>query len=344
MFKKCFKGWGLKAYSNIIKNNFSNIFSLRTYPRFAHIFVTWKCNLRCQDCTIWQRFRAEELDTAGFIKMIKKLPFLDIVKISGGEPFIREDLSIIVNEVKKNISPYIIQVTTNGTYPERIIEFVKQTCSPSLHLRISLDGLGEVYERIRRGASYRKVLATILTLVDLRKRYPFHMGINYGLRNETLPFLEEILEFCNKNKIGLIMGYPIKPFLRDADFDSNGVGLDIPKDVHKAYIRFIHRQKAGTNFLESVFNNLINKISLRTEAKNSFKFNCGELRDLIYILPNADLVVCGLRQKKVANLLAEDFRDIWFSKKIEKYKREIRNCPGCLQKSIKLVSKIYKIF
>ena len=120
--------------------------------------------------------------------------------------------------------------------------------------------------------------------------------------------------------------------------------LDIPDEVIRTYKRFIYFQKPGGNFLESLFNNFLNKVFLGTEAKNKIRFDCGELRDLIYIFPNADLVACGLRQKVIANLLEEDFEEIWSSRKIKKYRAEIRDCPGCLQKSIKLISRIYKVF
>jgi len=334
----------IKAYFNIARNNFQNIFNHYSYPRFAHFFITWRCNLKCRGCNIWRKESSLELDEAAIRDVTKKLPFLDIIKITGGEPFEREDLGVIVNEVKKNINPYIIQVTTNGTYTDRIIRFIRQASSANLHLRVSLDGIGKVHDGIRGvEGCFKKVKETILALINLKKKYPFRLGINYGLRKETIPSLAEMHRFCTANKIGFIAGYPIKPFVENVGFDTSKSFRKIPEEVLKAYKELIDSQKTTGNYLESRFSNYLNRFFLEREYYNNFRFDCGELRDLIYILPNADLVICGLKQKKVANLLQEDFKNIWFGEAIEKFRREARNCQGCLQKSIKLVSKIYKL-
>ncbi|MDP8234642.1 MAG: radical SAM protein [Candidatus Saelkia tenebricola] len=337
------KSTRFKAYSNILKNNFSNLLRIRTYPRFAHFFITWRCNLRCRECNNWQKDETSELDTASLLRIIDQLNFLDVIKITGGEPFIRDDIVGIITEIRSKINPYIIQITTNGTYTERIIETVKQVHFPGLSLRISLDGMNDIHDKIRGvDGCYEKVQETILALIDLKKKRSFHLGINYGLRDETMPFLEEIFGICIKHNIGLIMGYPIKPFLENADFSSRRNVMAIEDNVLKKYKRFMYLQKPRRKPVESFVSNFLNKTFLKHESADRIQFDCGELRDLMYILPNGDLVTCGLRQQKISNLLEETFKDIWFSKGMEKHCRQIQNCSGCMQKSIKLGSKIYK--
>ena len=161
----------LKAYTNVIKNNFLNLMKLKVYPRAAHYILTWKCNLKCKDCSAWSRVNGNELKKEEVIALLKKVKFLDIIKLTGGEPFIRNDIVDIIAAVKEIINPYIMQVTTNGTYTHRILECIKKTHFPGLQLRISLDGIGKVHDRIRGvEGCYNKTKETLLSLIDLKKK------------------------------------------------------------------------------------------------------------------------------------------------------------------------------
>ena len=59
-------------------------------PTDASIILTYRCPMRCQMCNIWkyptdkrEEIKAEDLKT---------LPKLKFINLTGGEPFIREDL------------------------------------------------------------------------------------------------------------------------------------------------------------------------------------------------------------------------------------------------------------
>ena len=333
-----------KAYFNILRNNILNLMRVNVMPRFAHIYITWKCNLKCKDCSNWKKDSSKELSSEEWISVIKKLSFLDIVKITGGEPFEREDIVPIIKAIRTNINPYILQITTNGTYTSRIVNFIKKIHFPQLHLRISLDGIGEVHDAIRgQSGCYKKTEETLFELIALRKHYPFHLGINYGLRENSLCFLDYISKLCNDNSIGLILGYPVKPFLEDIESRSSDFKFDVATNVIKAYREYINFKCIAGSFSEKIFNKYINRYFLKLESSGRFNFCCGELKDLIYIFPQGDLVTCGLRHAKVANFLNSDFNDIWFSDKIKSLRKKVKSCPGCLQKSIKMVSEMYNM-
>lgn len=334
----------LKAYANIVKNNFLNLINFQVYPRFAHYIFTWRCNLRCRNCSVWKKVDPDELDEEEVESLLAKIKFLDIIKVTGGEPFIRDDIISLISAIRRIINPYMIQITTNGTYTERILESIKRTHFPGLHLRISLDGVGEVHDKIRgMEGCYNKVRETISALIDLRKKLPFRLGINYSLREETVPFLPEMFKFCRENGIDLILGYPVKPFLKDIDFNSVDFSLETSDKVLKVYKSYVNLQTPGTNFLESMLANFLNKEFLRKKSINDLKFDCGELRDLIYILPDGNVITCGLRQKKIFNLLRDDFRRKWFAKEIKYWREIVDRCPGCMQTSIRILSRSYKL-
>ena len=63
------------------------------------VIVTYRCNARCNMCNRYKKPSKPEEELT--IKTIKKLPPMYFTNITGGEPFIREDLADIVRELYK---------------------------------------------------------------------------------------------------------------------------------------------------------------------------------------------------------------------------------------------------
>ena len=61
------------------------------------------------------------------IETIKKLPPMYFTNITGGEPFIREDIKDIVRELKKKSDRIVI--STNGFFTDRIIDLCEMKFS-----------------------------------------------------------------------------------------------------------------------------------------------------------------------------------------------------------------------
>ena len=79
------------------------------------------------------------------IETIKKLPPMYFTNITGGEPFIREDLKDIVRELYKKSDRIVI--STNGFFTDRIIDLCKEF--PNIGIRISIEGLEQTNNEIR---------------------------------------------------------------------------------------------------------------------------------------------------------------------------------------------------
>lgn len=332
----------LKAYLNICRWTLYNKLGKLTYPSMAHYFITYKCNLRCKNCNIW-KLNKKELSMEEIRMLINKLTFLDIIKVTGGEPFLRDDLIEIIDLIKKNINPYILRITTNGTNTENIVSLIKKLGYPNLQLRISLDGWGKIHDKIRgQHGVFDKVMDTLTVLIQLRKKYKISLGINFGVRNINLDSFDIARHFCKKNNIDFIPGVPIKPFI----FERNRI-----QDIDKSASEVVERK--GTQILaqsikdyiglERYILRILGEKSLMKGFKKTpiYNFKCQELSSLMYILPNGDLVKCGIRKEKIDNLIDSDFDDIWFSENINIHRKKVRNCKGCLQTSIEILSRIY---
>lgn len=131
-------------------------------PTDASIILTYRCPMKCKMCNIWQNptDKKEEITAAD----LKTLPRLKFINLTGGEPFIREDLPEIVEECYKHTSRIVI--STSGWYEDRVIALAKRF--PSIGIRISIEGLSAKNDELRgREGGFDKGLRTLLTLKEM---------------------------------------------------------------------------------------------------------------------------------------------------------------------------------
>lgn len=62
------------------------------------VIVTYRCNARCNMCSRYQAPSKAEEEIS--VETIRKLPPMYFTNITGGEPFLREDLKDIVRDRK----------------------------------------------------------------------------------------------------------------------------------------------------------------------------------------------------------------------------------------------------
>lgn len=141
----------------------------------ATIAITNRCNSRCVMCNIWKsRISETELNTQDFIKLFSAHFFKTLVdiSISGGEPFLRQDIIETVKGIRKQL-PNLehFWINTNGLLPIRVHDFWTEmyTTTKNEYLCLSLDGTKEIHNKIRGVSAYDKV---INTLKLCRKDFP----------------------------------------------------------------------------------------------------------------------------------------------------------------------------
>jgi len=133
-------------------------------PRDLVLAVTYRCNSRCRMCNIW---KMEPLPLLN-LKEYKKLPKgLRDINISGGEPFLKDDLVELIALINKDNPQARIIISSNGFATDLIIDKTKQILKikKDIGIGISLDGIGEVHDQIRGIAGgFDKAVVTLKAL------------------------------------------------------------------------------------------------------------------------------------------------------------------------------------
>jgi MoaA/NifB/PqqE/SkfB family radical SAM enzyme len=179
-------------------------------PLVLTFSVTNKCNSRCKTCNIWRApvKGLEELSLDEIESTFKSMDPLYFLNISGGEPFLRGDLTEIIRLAKRHLSPNIIHIPSNGLAVDLIERRVKEILEilsdgkTVLTIKLSLDGVGERHDEIRGvKGNFARVVETYKRLHRLREEYPnFHLGINTIISKFNVDHLDEIVEYVRQLK------------------------------------------------------------------------------------------------------------------------------------------------
>jgi len=317
-------------------------------PHAAHFILTFKCNLKCEACPSWEVKNHQDLNTEEWMNVFRQMGSLDVVKVLGGETLIRKDIVPLLLGIREHIDPYVLQLTTNGMMLQKTVEVVRAVAWPGLQLRISLDGMEETHDWMRGvKGSWKKVTKTIREVAALKEEYGFRFGLNFALTDRSIQELEDMISFSESVGADLIPGLCVDPFLIGATPPEQGgeqkVILISDKD---AVLKALQDNRVGTRRELPLVDHLLSKVlASNTYAQQlngeTSSFPCRELRDLIYVLPDGNVVRCGMDHEPIGNLREQSFDDIWFGERMCAFRDKVDNCPGCKQASVQILSRLY---
>src|SRR5881396_3484740 len=88
-----------------------------TTPPFLVLFINSICNLTCDHCFYWRDLnQRNDLEFDEIRKLSEDLGPLEILNLSGGEPFIRKEFADIVKLFIRNNGVREVYVPSNGYF------------------------------------------------------------------------------------------------------------------------------------------------------------------------------------------------------------------------------------
>jgi len=169
-------------------------------------FVTSKCNSKCNTCFYWGNLNnGNELDATQIEKIFNTLPRTQCLLITGGEPFLRDDLEKILLLAAKQKNILSVAINTNGTCPDVIYKVMHNTVSArrdakQYHLNVSLDGFSQTHNKIRGIPCYDSAVSSLEKAVQLGRRFNgFNASVVTVISKENAGEVLDFAEYIYKN-------------------------------------------------------------------------------------------------------------------------------------------------
>ena len=291
-------------------------------PLYIIFFVTSKCNMMCDHCFFWRELNKakNELTLDEIEKITKRMDPLLFLRMTGGEPFLRPDLSEIAALFYKNSGLRNLSINTAGFFPEAIVKSVEKilsNCKLDLDICVAIDDIGEYHDQNRgvKGA-FDNAVKTVNELKKLKGRY-----INLIVTTVTTVTannqgrIDEIFEELKKINPDFISA----TFIRGEPKDPNLKTIKIEK-----YMKFIDKINAyNSGKLSHSFyinsnakNRLLSSIIYNTHVKNENQgIACIAGDKMAVIYSEGDVHLCEMLDNKIGNLrdFNFDFRLLWNS-------------------------------
>lgn len=321
---------------NILKSNFN----LQKYPYRLTFILTYKCNLKCQMCNIWQKNGESELNLSEIESFFKKFSDFNWINISGGEIFLREDILEIIDVfTSKCKNLYLLDFPTNGFLTERIVNSVKkilnlQNIPPRIFITVSLDGPELMHDEIRGvKGSWSRAIETfnrLRQIKDRRLKVFFGMTISYKNVAEienTIKAVKQYLPKINHCDFHVNILHHSEHYYQN---DKSKIADN--SDLIRYWIAFIKKRGLTLNpvaYLERSYQCLAEKYI----KNNKVPLPCKALRSSCFIDPSGYVFPCSIMNVNLGNLKEFDFdiEKLWASKKSDDVRKLISSgsCPQC---------------
>lgn len=289
-------------------------------PTDMCIIATYRCPMQCKMCDIWnnpteksKEIKPEELEI---------LPSVKFINITGGEPFIREDIDEIVTVLLKK-SPRIV-ISTSGWFEDRILRLAEKF--PQIGIRISMEGLSQKNDELRgKPGGFDKGLQTLLKLKEMGIK-DIGFGITVSNNNS-----EDMLSLYQLSK-SLQMEFATAAFHNSFYFHKYDNLISNKENVIRNFETLISwqlKEAHPKSWFRAFFNaGLINYIEGR---KRMLPCEAGLVN--FFVDPYGNIYPCNGLEKKywqesMGNIRnAHSFNDIWESEQATKVRELVSQCP-----------------
>ncbi len=253
--------------------------------------------------------------------LLEKLPQLSFCNVTGGEPFLRDDLEEIISILKKKTKRIVI--STNGYFTDKITALGKK--EKNVGIRISLEGLPAANDELRgMKDGFDHGLRTLLELKRLGLR---DIGFGITVSDKNARDMLELFQLAKVMKVEFATAV-----------------------VHNSY--YFHKYDNNITKKEeliSCFSQLRDDLLKTWKMKNWFRayFNQGLInyiqgkprllpctagKNTFFLDPFGEIRPCNGMEESLwfdsfGNLHEKSFRDIWYSNKAEEIRNKVEKCP-----------------
>jgi len=314
-----------KVYYSLIKNNLST-------PIYLILYVTNRCNARCAHCFYGiNNPTFKDLSTEEIEKFSKQLGRVVWLSLTGGEPFIRQDIDKVYEIFRTNNQVSNITIPTNGFFVQSIYKKTKAMLEKgpveSLSINLSLDGTKEYHDEMRKLECYEKVFDAYNLLSDLKEEFPYlFIKVNTVITKFNINLIEDLHKDVWKRMPNL--DHHNFEIVRGDPYDKNYVAPTMEElikirpfifsvwDKYNFYGRNI-KSTIANNAKKMLFDFYLDTIETQKRTTPCYAGIVHSVLD-----SNGDLYFCELLSK-VGNIRQNTFQEIWNSDKAKELRKSI---------------------
>ena len=294
-----------------------------------------ECNLNCKHCRVSEKNDNEKLSLKEAKNLLAECWYngITMLNLSGGEPFLRNDIFEILDYAQKFED---IVITTNGTLLND--EKCKNLSEyKNIKLSISLDGLEETHDKFRRKKGvFKKVVDTLPIL----NKYNIKYAIKYTLSKETAKDAVELLNLVAKlgakefNVRRVIVAGNANKDMVLSNEDYKNIIRELIQNCRKLNVKF----RTGDPLLIPIFSEEWG-IDIKNDDLSKIYAGCQAGDEIIYIDYKGNVGACSYIPKFADNIKEKPLDEILQTNKLFIDLREYKNklegkCNKCTYKMI----------
>ncbi len=292
-----------------------------------YFYICDICNLRCQHCWISPMLKKRgyrpQVSIEEYIQFVEQaLPLgLSYVKITGGEPLLREDLWEFLEYLSRR--GIATGIETNGTLiTEDNAQFFVQM---KTKISISLDAADPKIHDDLRGVvgAYKRTLRGIERL----RKYGNDVYIVMALYKHNLFQIKPLFDLCQHLGVKAVKINPIVPLGRGEQLEADGSLLHI-----KEILDLVHYVQEDLDSSYDFRAAIHLPCAFLPLSKIGDSPQC-PFKNLLSVLANGNISFCGLgysaQDWKMGNIKDTNLRTLWETNETLNYIRE--KLPGCLE-------------
>ena len=305
-------------------------------PQAVSLEVTHRCVCRCVMCNIWKipesvpDLPLEEWATLLSSDLLADLREIDI---TGGEPFLRDDLVSLIHRICELKRTHLtrlrsVAITTNGVLSERVVRMVGQMLEPmeasglELIVVCALDAVDDTHDKIRRyEGAWQRVDACVAGLIELRSRYPdLIVGVKTTVLPENVGKLEQIAEYAAERGLFTIISPAIVTSGRYLNPDRASRLALTPAD-RASLAEFYESSAFRWSYHAGALANYLRTGQIKKPCSCGFNY--------FFVRSTGEVHLCPLIDETVGNVSATPIAMLFGSPQARRMRTRIGGSPEC---------------
>lgn len=260
------------------------------------------------------------------------------IQVTGGEPYLREDLPELIHAIRGHLPRTNIWIPTNGLTPRRIEsatrEMLQDADGRHLGVSVSMDGIRDTHDAIRGiEGSFDRAVETLRRLRSLREEHAgLRVSVGMTVTNENHGGLPEVWSLARTHGVD----FSFRPVNFSDLYYRNRGASPTPSDCAERLLPT----------LQSMGKALIEKKGLRRALTNlrymqgaldyirepgGRRLPCRAASASFFLDPYGNVYPCLFIEDALGNVKDESLSKIWSSKAAGEARAMISRgvCPGC---------------